>query len=62
MKTAFILLITSFTLLGASSCKQCTTCRKYPATDVRLCKSHYASDDSYAQAFRYQEGQGYDCE
>jgi len=62
MRTAFILLLTSFTLLVANSCKQCGTCRKYPAKDVELCRSDYATEDSYAQAFRYQEGQGYDCE
>ena len=62
MKTAFILLASCLLLLSVNSCKQCSTCRKYPMPDVKLCKSDYASDDSYAQAFRNQEGMGYDCE
>lgn len=62
MKTTFILLFSSFLLLSANSCKQCSTCRKYPAEDVKLCRSDYATDDSYSQAFRYQESLGYDCE
>jgi len=62
MKAFFTLLSVTFILLSTNSCKNCSTCRKYPAKDEQLCKKDYASDDSYAQAFRYWEGQGYDCE
>jgi len=62
MKSVFAFLITGCILFTANSCKQCSTCRKYPAKDVQLCKKDFASDDSFAQAFRYQESLGYDCE
>jgi hypothetical protein len=62
MKPLVILFASAFILFSANSCKQCSTCRKYPATDVKLCKSDFASEDSYAQAFRQQEALGYNCE
>lgn len=62
MKTIFILLITSCFLFTTSSCKQCSTCRKYPAADVKLCKKDFATDDSFSQAFHYQESLGYNCD
>ena len=62
MRTTFLLLISAFLLFFANSCKQCGMCRKYPAKDVELCRKDFATEDSYAQAFRYQESLGYDCE
>ncbi len=62
MRTTFLLLIPVFLLFSASSCKQCGMCHKYPAKDVELCRKDFATEDSYAQAFRYQESLGYDCE
>jgi hypothetical protein len=62
MKTIIILLAGAFILFSASSCKQCSTCRKYPAKDMQLCKKDFATNDSYTDAFHYWEAQGYDCE
>ncbi len=62
MKTFVILIFSAFTLLSANSCNKCSTCRNYPLPDEKLCKKDFASDDSYAAAFRQKESEGYDCE
>ncbi|MFM2305771.1 MAG: hypothetical protein RLZZ367_440 [Bacteroidota bacterium] len=62
MKTVTLFFAVATLLLSASSCKNCSTCHKYPAPDVELCKKDFASDDSYNAAFRQYEGQGYDCQ
>ncbi len=62
MRSAFILFFSFFLLGSINSCKQCSTCRKYPAADVKLCKKDFATDDSFSQAFHYQESLGYNCD
>ena len=62
MRIALILLVSFFLLSTVNSCTQCNTCRKYPATDVKLCKKDFATEDSFSQAIHYQESLGYNCE
>ena len=62
MKTITLFFAVATLLLSVSSCKNCSTCRNYPAKDVELCRKDFATDDSFNAAFRNYEGQGYDCD
>ncbi|MBP6731707.1 MAG: hypothetical protein KA149_06600 [Chitinophagales bacterium] len=61
MKTILTLFAATLLICSVNSCSQCSECYKYPEPNVKLCKKDFASDESYAQAFRQTEGQGYDC-
>lgn len=51
-------------LFTFNSCKNCTTCTRYPAANdsQKFCRADYASEDSYTQAYHYLQSQGYRCE
>ncbi len=64
MKSIIITAASVFFICSFTSCKQCTSCTKYPNVNDRfdMCKKDYASDDSYNQAYRYYESLGYKCQ
>ncbi|MFN8323002.1 MAG: hypothetical protein U0T74_10120 [Chitinophagales bacterium] len=62
MKLILAFIASSFAMLSVNSCKECTTCTKYPAPDIKLCKKDYASTESYNEAFRQTTAQGYTCD
>ncbi len=62
MRKIFFFLIAAGLLSTTQSCKQCTECTKYPGDPVKLCRSDYASDDSYDSAYKHIIADGYKCD
>ncbi|MCX6200518.1 MAG: hypothetical protein NTY88_15060 [Bacteroidetes bacterium] len=63
MKSILVITVSLFLACSFNSCKNCTTCTRYPNVNDKfeMCKKDY-SDDSYNQAYRYYESLGYKCQ
>lgn len=61
--TRFGLILFASMLMYFSSCRNCTTCTKYPPGETeKICRGDYNSSDSYNAAYRDLQIRGFDCE